>query len=61
MSYSSENDQISETKTVLVSSRAVSQVYHKDSAVDLQVLDDVTLDIYEGEIVGLLGRAVSGK
>ena len=61
MSYSSENDQISETKTVLVSSRAVSQVYHKDSAVDLQVLDDVTLDIYEGEIVGLLGRAGSGK
>ena len=37
------------------------QSYHKDSASDLLVLDDVNLTLKSGEIVGLLGRSGSGK
>lgn len=48
-------------RSVLVEARHVSQAYHKDSAVDLQVLDDVNFSIHAGEIVGLLGRSGSGK
>ncbi|MCG0995782.1 nitrate/sulfonate/bicarbonate ABC transporter ATP-binding protein [Acetobacter indonesiensis] len=48
-------------RPVLVEARHVSQAYHKDSAVDLQVLDDVNFSIHAGEIVGLLGRSGSGK
>ncbi len=49
------------TATTLVEARAVRQAYHKDSNVDLIVLDDVNLTITEGEIVALLGRSGSGK
>ena len=45
----------------LVRARAVRQSYHKDSNVELIVLDDVDLTITEGEIVALLGRSGSGK
>jgi len=37
------------------------QSYHKESAADLVVLDDVNLRLDTGEIVGLLGRSGSGK
>ncbi|MBB2163386.1 nitrate/sulfonate/bicarbonate ABC transporter ATP-binding protein [Gluconacetobacter sp. 1b LMG 1731] len=37
------------------------QAYHKGGAADLVVLDDVTLSLRSGEIVGLLGRSGSGK
>ncbi|AHI24810.1 ABC transporter related protein [Komagataeibacter xylinus E25] len=37
------------------------QAYHKESATDLVVLDEVNLSIRSGEIVGLLGRSGSGK
>ncbi|HEX2841018.1 nitrate/sulfonate/bicarbonate ABC transporter ATP-binding protein [Hyphomicrobium sp.] len=39
----------------------VRQVYRKGDSADLVVLDDVSLTIREGEIVGLLGRSGSGK
>jgi NitT/TauT family transport system ATP-binding protein len=45
----------------LVEVRGCRQSYHKDSATDLLVLDDVNLKIASGEIVGLLGRSGSGK
>ena len=45
----------------LLEVRACRQSYHKDSAADLLVLDDVNLKIADGEIVGLLGRSGSGK
>ena len=47
--------------TPLVEVRGCRQSYHKDSATDLLVLDDVNLKIASGEIVGLLGRSGSGK
>ncbi|MBV1834168.1 ABC transporter ATP-binding protein [Novacetimonas pomaceti] len=37
------------------------QAYHKESATDLVVLDNVNLTLRSGEIVGLLGRSGSGK
>ncbi len=45
----------------LIEIAGVRQVYHKGDNADLVVLDDVSLTIREGEIVGLLGRSGSGK
>lgn len=45
----------------LIDLAGVRQVYHKGDNPDLVVLDDVSLCIREGEIVGLLGRSGSGK
>lgn len=46
---------------VLIDIAGVRQAYHKGDSADLLVLDDVSLTIREGEIVGLLGRSGSGK
>ncbi len=45
----------------LLEVRGCRQAYHKDTIVDLIVLDDVNLTIRQGEIVALLGRSGSGK
>ncbi|WP_395683110.1 nitrate/sulfonate/bicarbonate ABC transporter ATP-binding protein, partial [Inquilinus sp.] len=45
---------------VLIDIAGVRQAYHKGDN-DLLVLDDVSMTIREGEIVGLLGRSGSGK
>ncbi|MFG1241180.1 ABC transporter ATP-binding protein [Xanthobacter versatilis] len=45
----------------LVNASGVRQVYAKGDNADLVVLDDVSLTIREGEVVGLLGRSGSGK
>ena len=47
--------------TTLLEVRHCKQAYHKDSASDFVVLDDVDLHLRTGEIVGLLGRSGSGK
>lgn len=46
---------------VLLSIRHCLQVYQKESSTDLPVLEDVSLDLRAGEIVGLVGRSGSGK
>ena len=46
---------------LLLEIRGVRQAYHKESAADLVVLDNVDLQLRPGEIVGLLGRSGSGK
>jgi NitT/TauT family transport system ATP-binding protein len=48
-------------KSALVTVQGVSQVYHKGSGGDLQVLKDVNLRLNENEIVALLGRSGCGK
>ncbi len=45
----------------LVEMEGVRQVYRKNDKADLVALDDVSLTIREGEVVGLLGRSGSGK
>ena len=45
----------------LVAVRHCRQSYHKDTNVELVVLDDVNLTIRHGEMVALLGRSGSGK
>ena len=45
----------------LLEVRGCRQAYHKDSSADLVVLEDVELQLREGEIVALLGRSGSGK
>ena len=47
-------------KTPLISIKSLSRVY-QEGAARHTVLDDLTLDIAEGEIVVLLGRSGSGK
>jgi NitT/TauT family transport system ATP-binding protein len=47
--------------TALLEVRNCRQSYHKDSAADLLVLDNVNVSLQSGEIVGLLGRSGSGK
>ncbi|QRG08493.1 nitrate/sulfonate/bicarbonate ABC transporter ATP-binding protein [Xanthobacter dioxanivorans] len=46
---------------LLVDAAGVRQIYQKGDNADLVVLDDVSLSIREGEVVGLLGRSGSGK
>lgn len=48
-------------RETLLSLRAIRQCYHRGASADLLVLDDVSMDIVSGEIVGLLGRSGSGK
>ncbi|MDE2582301.1 MAG: ATP-binding cassette domain-containing protein, partial [Rhodospirillales bacterium] len=45
----------------LLAVRGCRQAYHKDANADLLVLDNVALDLREGEMVALLGRSGSGK
>jgi NitT/TauT family transport system ATP-binding protein len=45
----------------LVEVRHCRQSYHRDTNVELVVLDDVNLTIRQGEMVALLGRSGSGK
>ena len=45
----------------LVRLDGVRQIYHKSDKADLVVLDDVSMRVDAGEIVGLLGRSGSGK
>ena len=46
---------------IMLDVRGVRQVYSKGGSNNLLVLDDVNLQLREGEIVGLLGRSGSGK
>jgi NitT/TauT family transport system ATP-binding protein len=52
---------MSATAEPLLEVRHCKQAYHKDSASDFIVLDDVNVSLRGGEIVGLLGRSGSGK
>ena len=54
-------DTVVELQPYLVQVSNCRQAYHKDSNVDLVVLDNVDLTLREGEIVALLGRSGSGK
>ncbi len=45
----------------LLEVKGCKQAYHKDATADLVVLEDVNLNLREGEMVGLLGRSGSGK
>ncbi|QDH17914.1 ABC transporter ATP-binding protein [Swingsia samuiensis] len=48
-------------KQPLISLKNCRQIYKKDRNADLLVLEDVSFNVQEGEILGLLGRSGSGK
>jgi NitT/TauT family transport system ATP-binding protein len=48
-------------KQKLIEIKNIKKVFRKDSEQELLVLDEVNFDVYEGEIVALLGRSGSGK
>ncbi len=52
---------LQKTAPMLVSIANCRQSYPKEAASDVIILDDVNLELREGEIVGLLGRSGSGK
>lgn len=52
---------VAQDKTAFLELQGVRQTYPTGDGSDLVVLDDVTLTLREGEIVGLLGRSGSGK
>jgi len=54
-------DDMKRTDAMLLSVQGCRQAYHKEASADLVVLDDVALNLREGEIVALLGRSGSGK
>ena len=54
-------DIITTTEAHLLDLKGVGQIYRKRDTADLHVLDDVSLTLKTGEIVGLLGRSGSGK
>lgn len=49
------------TKTPLIQIIDVKKSFKKDTTQNLLVLDNVNLELYEGEIVALLGKSGSGK
>ena len=61
MTQMDQNAQGALSPPLLLEIRGVRQAYHKESAADLVVLDNVDLQLRPGEIVGLLGRSGSGK
>jgi NitT/TauT family transport system ATP-binding protein len=52
---------LSMTETALLNVSAVRKAFAKPDGSELLVLDDVNLQLREGQIVGLLGRSGSGK
>jgi NitT/TauT family transport system ATP-binding protein len=54
-------DPIAPDSPVIISATSLTKTFTSPDGSPLHVLDDITLDLHEGEIVALLGRSGSGK
>lgn len=45
----------------IIEAQHISQRFTSDNGTELTVLDDISFNLYEGEIVAILGRSGAGK
>lgn len=56
-----QKDKVEENREKIIEIKNLSFVYMPNTPYEKQALDDVSLDVYKGEILGIIGQTGSGK